>query len=82
MLYTFLFFVRYWPFWAIPVSLVFFEIGTYYYNRRDRIPFMSAYSLTAFLVITSILWIGFEGYWRAGPFVKKVHDAFTKPPQQ
>jgi hypothetical protein len=71
MLYTFLFLVRYYPFWAIPASLVFFELGTYHYHRRERILFGLLYGVSTFFVISSILWVVFEGYWRAPPFLKR-----------
>jgi hypothetical protein len=72
MLYQFLYLVRFYPFWAVPLALVFFEMGTYYYNRRERIGFLFFYGITAMFIITSILWLVFEGYWRAGPFVKSL----------
>lgn len=72
MLYPMLFLVRYFPFWAIPLALVFWELGTYHWNRRERIPTIVFFGGAGGLAITSILWIIFEGYWRAGPFVKRM----------
>ncbi|MEW6058039.1 MAG: hypothetical protein AB1540_15640 [Bdellovibrionota bacterium] len=77
MLYFLLFLIRYFPFWAIPVALVIFEIGVYYYNRRQRFAFVLFFGAAATLTLTSIAWLVFEGYWRAGPIVKKFFDSFT-----
>ena len=74
MLYPLLFLVRYYPFWAIPVALVFFELGVYHFNRRARVSFSGAFGIAALLTITSIIWVVLEGYWRAGPFVKRLWD--------
>lgn len=71
MLYPMLFLVRYFPFWAVPFALVLFELGVYHYNRRERIPTAFFFGMTAMLVIISILWLIFEGYWRAGPMLKR-----------
>jgi hypothetical protein len=72
MLYTILFLVRFYPFWAIPAALVFFELGVYHYNRRERIQFTLSFGIAGFLVISCIAWVIFEGYWRAGPFIKRI----------
>lgn len=72
MLYTFLFIVRFFPFWAVPLALVLFEMGVYFYNRRERLFFMMFFTLSALSVVLSILWLVFEGYWRAGPFIKEL----------
>lgn len=76
MLYPMLFLVRYFPFWAIPLALVMFEVGTYHHNRRERIPTVFFFGLCGSMVITSILWLIFEGYWRAGPFIKRTVESF------
>lgn len=62
--------VRYYPFWAIPVAIIFFEIGMYHYNRRALIPAAGGFGLTVLLVISTIFWLAFEGYWRAWPFLR------------
>ena len=74
MLYSLLFLVRFFPFWAVPLALVFFELGIYHFNRRERSMFVTFFASSGFFVILSILWIVFEGYWRAGPFVKRLFD--------
>jgi hypothetical protein len=76
MLYSFLFLVRYYPFWAIPVALLFFEMGTYHYHRRERILFVFLYGGSTFLVVTAILWVVFEGYWRAPPILKRLIENY------
>lgn len=76
MLYTTLFLVRYFPFWATPIALVLFEVGVYHFNRRERGSCVVYFVLSGALAVSSILWIVFEGYWRAGPFVKKFLESF------
>ena len=71
MVYSVLFMVRYFPFWAVPLALIFFELGVYHYNRRERSGTLTFFGAAAFLVIVTILWIVFEGYWRAGPWIKQ-----------
>jgi hypothetical protein len=71
MLYPFLLMVRYLPFWAVPLAIVLFEIGLYYYNRRERIPVLACFGCVGILLLSSIFWLVFEGYWRAGPFLRK-----------
>lgn len=75
MLYTTLFLVRYFPFWAIPAALVMFELGMYHYNRRQRVTFTVAFGISISLALGSIIWIVFEGYWRAGPFVRRIFES-------
>ncbi|MGE4234042.1 MAG: hypothetical protein AB7F43_12000 [Bacteriovoracia bacterium] len=72
MLYILLFFVRYYPFWALPATIILFELGLYSYNRRDRIPTVLCFGTSFTLVVLAILWILFEGYWRAAPFIKGI----------
>ena len=74
MLYTVLFFARFFPFWAVPLALVIFELGMYHFNRRVRSLFLACFSASFFLVVASILWVVFEGYWRAGPIIKNFWD--------
>jgi len=76
MLYFFLFLVRFLPFWAIPFALVAFELGVYHYNRRERYPTLFYFGITGFLTVSSIIWLAFEGYWRAGPFFKRLIESF------
>lgn len=77
-MYSILFLVRFYPFWAVPFALVFFEMGVYHFNRRVRLGFVPCFALAFLLVVTSIIWLVFEGYWRAGPFFKAVLE--LKPP--
>ncbi len=77
MLYALLFLVRLYPFWAIPLALVFFELGMYHYNRRERILTLISFGSVSFFVITSGWWIFAEGYWTAGPFVKKFFEGLS-----
>lgn len=76
MLYPLLFLIRYFPFWAIPFALVCFELGVYHYNRRERASTIAFFGAAGVFAIGSILWLIFEGYWRAGPFVKRFFDDF------
>lgn len=71
MLYTLLFLARFLPFWAVPVALVFFELGIYHYGRRRRSLFLACFGVSGVLLISSILWIVYDGYWRAGMFLKR-----------
>lgn len=75
-MYTILFLVRFLPFWAVPAALVCFEIGMYHFNRRQRLGYVPFFGTAFFLVISCIIWLVFEGYWRAGPWVK----AFLETP--
>lgn len=75
-MYTILFLVRYLPFWGVPCALALFEVGVYFYNRRERLGFGTAFFISGLLIILSILWIVFEGYWRAGPIVKRFLESF------
>lgn len=70
MLYSALFLIRFFPFWAVPLALVFFEVGVYHYNRRVRHYFVPFFLAAFIMVVLAIIWIAFEGYWRAGPFLK------------
>ena len=74
MVYPILFLVRFFPFWAIPLALVMFEIGVYHYNRRQRLPVVISFSFAGLLAVASILWVVFEGYWKAGPVAKHFFD--------
>jgi hypothetical protein len=76
MLYVMLFLVRYFPFWAIPVALVAFELGIYHFNRRERTMYNICFITSLVLTGLSIAWIVFEGYWTAAPFVKRTVDLF------
>ena len=67
MLYPTLFLIRFFPFWGVPLALVIFELGVYHFNRRTRHFYVPCFLLALFLVIISILWIVYEGYWRWGP---------------
>jgi hypothetical protein len=70
-MYPTLFLVRYFPFWGIPIALVIFELGLYHYHRRERLPAVLFFGFALFIVFAAIVWLVFEGYWRAGPFVKR-----------
>jgi len=48
-----------------------FELGVYHYNRRNRIGLFGSFGLFAVLVVASIFWLVFEGYWRGGPAAKR-----------
>lgn len=76
-MYTILFLARHFPFWALPVALLCFEMGYYYYRKRERFLFVSCFFLAASLFLTSVFWVVFEGYWRAGPWIKGLIDPFV-----
>ena len=71
-MYLILFLARFYPFWAVPMALLFFEMGMQQFNRRKRLSVVINFVIAGLLVITSIVWIIFEGYWRAGPFILKM----------
>ena len=72
MLWFIIFLARFFPFWAIPLALVAFEVANFQYNRRNRYGVLAFGGLTAMMVLLSLFWLIFEGYWRAGPFVKSI----------
>ena len=71
MLYTLLFLVRYLPFWAIPASLVAFELCLYYYSQRRRWKTILCFGISLTNLGFTIFWFFFEGYWKAGPAIRK-----------
>ena len=76
-MYTLFFFARFYPFWGLPVAFVFFEVGMFFYHRRQRRWYAYSFAMSFVLVILAILWIIFEGYWRAGPFLKETIERIT-----
>lgn len=76
-MYSFLFLVRFYPFWAIPFSLLLLELGIYFYNRRARQYFYPCFAGAGVLIITSILWVVFEGFWKLGPLIKSFFEEFN-----
>lgn len=77
-MYFFLFLVRLLPFWAVPTAVVFFELGIYHYNRRERFAYSAFFAIAGFLTVASIIWLVFEGYWRAGPFFYRIFEMTQK----
>jgi hypothetical protein len=71
-MYTIYFLARFYPFWGLPIAFVFFEVGMFFYHRRQRRWYLYSFGSSFFLVILAILWIIFEGFWRAGPFLKGI----------
>ena len=71
MLYFVLFLVRYLPFWAVPGALLFFDLGVYYYNARERGRTAAAFSMAAVCMILTGVWVFYDGYWRIGLLIRK-----------
>lgn len=69
-MYTISFLVRFFPFWGLPVALVFFEMGMFFYFRRERYGVLACFGMTGFFIVLSIAWLVLGGYWRGGMWVK------------
>ena len=69
---------RFFPFWALPVSFIFYEVGMFYYHKRERSGVGFGLGGAFLLLVLSITWIVMEGYWTAGPFIRETLQHFSE----
>lgn len=63
--------VRTFPFWAVPVAIVFGQLGVYFWRRRSGLRFVF-FGCAASLVIGAIAWIVFRGDLHSDAWVRAV----------
>lgn len=78
-MYTLFFLARFFPFWGIPAAFLFFEVGMHFYHRRLRNGWVVGFGMSFLLVVLAVLWVVFEGYWKAGPFLKETIEHLRAP---
>jgi hypothetical protein len=61
--------VHLYPFWAIPLAVVFIELGIYFRRRNNKINYF-CFSIGLFLILTAMMWIGFRGDVHSDAWVK------------
>ncbi len=52
---------RLYPYWAVPIAVVFVEMGMYYRRKKNKNMQAAAWFISAYLVFSSLIWVLFRG---------------------
>lgn len=63
--------VRLFPVFAIPIAFLSFEVGRTY-RRKGSVLQWSFFSLSGFLIVFSLLWVGFRGDLHSDQWVRQI----------
>jgi hypothetical protein len=77
-MHYFYLFARLYPFFAIPLTFVFFELGIFY-RRKESILQNYFWGASGFFGFTFLLWIIFRGDLNSDLWIKNVTHLFQWP---
>jgi drug/metabolite transporter (DMT)-like permease len=63
--------VRIFPYWALPLAVVIFQLGTFYHRRRNKLRWACGAAI-GFLGLMTLLWFIFGGYMHSDQWVRTV----------
>ncbi len=63
------FFMRIYPYWALPLALVMGQLGLHFRRRKFRMQY-SFWAMIVFLVVTSVAWIAYRGDTQSEQWVR------------
>lgn len=65
---------RFYPFWAIPLAVIIFQIGVHF-RRRARPAQWTCFAMVGVLILTGIAWLVYRGDMNSDRWVRRVQGS-------